>query len=262
MPKKLSVILISVIFGAILIFANSKGFLDSAKSATSAAVSPVGTVFSGTGEGVTVFFSSLFNLGKLQEDNARLADEVNKLKADLARMSEIEKENESLRKEIGFIAKTKLSYEAADVVAYDPSNIRGMVTINRGKKSGLAVGMAVTSEGYLVGRISEVTDSSAKVQLITDPTSAIPVAIQGTKINGIAKGELGSGLMMEKIPQGEKFKVGDVVISSGLGGEIPRGIIIGEIESFDAQENSLFVSAKVRVRSNINNVLRVLVIKG
>jgi rod shape-determining protein MreC len=261
MPKKISIVLITVIFVAILVFANSKGLLDGAKRTTNVLVAPIGTVFSSTGEGIAVFFSSLFNLGKLQEESANLENEVNKLRSEIARLGELERENDSLRKELGFARKGDYVYQSADVISYDPSNIRGMVTINRGSESGIRVGMAVTSEGYLLGRVSEIGKNFSKVQLVIDPTSAIPVAIQGTDINGIAKGELGSGLSVEKIPQGAKFSAGNTVITSGLGGEIPRGIIIGEIESTDSQENSLFISAKVRVRSNINNVLRVLVIK-
>lgn len=261
MQKKISIILIAIVFGAILVFSNSQGLLDSAKSAVGAATSPIGGFFAKMGGGITAFGSSLFNLGKLQDENAELSLNVDQLRADLALLREVEKENESLRTEIDFAKRGGFVYEAAAVVGYDPSNLRGMITINKGSADGLTVGMAATSNGYLVGRISELFEHTAKIQLVTDPTSAIPVSVQGTNINGIARGELGSGLTMEKIPQGDEVRAGQSIITSGLGGEIPRGILIGEVEGVISQENSLFVSAKIRVRSDINNVLRVLVIK-
>jgi rod shape-determining protein MreC len=262
MQKKISIILVTIVFGAMLVFANSKGFLDGAKTTVGVVFSPVGTFFTGMGGNVSVFGGNLLNLGRLQSENANLVQQNNQLKAEIALLKEVENENNSLRKEVEFIERTRFSYEMAEVTGYDPSSLRGMISINKGSADGLKVGMAATSEGYLIGRISETTEHSAKVQLITDPTSAIPVSIQETNVNGIAKGELGSGLTMEKIPQGEEVKTGQVIVSSGLGGEIPKGIIIGEIEGISSQENSLFVSAKIRVSRNIQNVLRVLIVKG
>jgi len=262
LQKKISIILIAIIFGAMLVFANSKGFLDSAKSAVGVVTAPAAGFLTGTGSGIVNLGKSLLNLGKLQEENANLSEKNNQLEAELALLNEVEAENESLRGEIDFVKRGKFDYEAAQVISYDPSNLRAMLTINSGGLDGLKAGMAVTSEGYLIGRISEITEYTAKVQLITDPTSAIPVSIQDTGVNGIAKGELGSGLTMEKIPQGENVVTGQKIVTSGLGGEIPRGILIGEIEGVTSQENSLFVSAKIRVRTGIGNILRVLVIKN
>jgi rod shape-determining protein MreC len=164
--------------------------------------------------------------------------------------------------ELGFTTAHNYSYEAAEVLAFDPSNVRGMVTINRGQKNGLKNGMAVISDGFLVGRISEVTDNTSKVQLIVDPTSAIPVTLQSADTNGLASGQIGFGLTMDKIPQGEQIKEGDTVITSGLGGEIPKGLILGTVEKITRQENSLFVSAKVRPSANLGSLFRVIVIKG
>lgn len=262
MQKKISIILMAIIFGAVLIFANSKGLLEGPKNAFGIVISPFGSFFSGLGGNISEFGSGLLSLGSLQGENANLNAENSRLRAELARLSEVEKENESLRKEINFVKQGKYDYETAEVVAYDPSTLRGMLVVSKGGKDGLKPGMAVTSEGYLIGRISEVAERTSKVQLITDPTSAIPVSIQGTNVNGIAKGELGSGLTMEKIPQGENVQSGQLIVTSGLGGEIPRGILIGEIEGVTALENSLFMSAKIRTTRNIESILRVVIIKS
>ena len=235
--------------------------LDSTKSAVGVATSPIGGFFANLGGGLSAFGKSLFNLGGLQEENADLSVRISQLEADLALLKDVQRENDSLRTEIDFVKRGGFVYEAAAVVGYDPSNLRGMITINKGSADGLTMGMAATSNGYLIGRISEIFEHTAKIQLVTDPTSAIPVSIQSTGINGIARGELGSGLTMGKIPQGEEVRAGQSIITSGLGGEMPRGILIGEVEGVVSQENSLFVSAKIRVHSDINNVLRVLVIK-
>lgn len=260
MQKKLSIILLALFFGLVLVFMNSQGFLSGASDFTGNAISPATTFLSNSSTGITGFFSGIFNIGKLQEENAVLSDKVNQLEVEKARLMEVQNENDSLRADLDFVKKTSLTYMPSEVIAYDPSNIRAMITIDKGTKDNVKVGMAVVNEGFLVGRIAEVGDEYSKVMIVTDPSSAIPVSVQGSSTNGLIRGQLGSGLMMEKIPQGDKVDVGDTVITSGLGGEIPRGIIIGQVEELESKENSLFVNARVRPQARLSNILRVLVI--
>lgn len=262
MQKKISIILLAIVFGAILIFANSKGLLSGGKEVTNTIIAPIGTLFGDAGSRITGFFSGIFNIGSLQEENARLSEELNRYMSENARLLEVQEENNSLRLDLGFTEKSGFEYVAARVVTYDPSDVRGMITVSKGANDGIEVGMAAVYEGFLIGKVDEVGEGYAKIMLVTDPLSALPVSIQGTDTNGIARGELGSGLVMEKIPQGDKIEVGDTVITSGLGGEIPRGIIVGKVEKVESRDNSLFVTANVRPEASLENILRVLVIKN
>ncbi len=261
MQKKISMILVVMFFGLILVFLNSQGSLNSAFDIYSQITSPVSTLFSKAGSGISDFFGSLLNVGSLQKENAWLEEKVNKLEAEVVNLKDAKEENESLKKDLKFISEKKIDYESASVIAYEPSNLRGMITINKGLKNNIKEGKAVVFEGFLIGRISEVGEEYSKIQLITDPTSAIPVAIQNSNTKGIAKGELGSGLIIEKVPQGEKIEEGDTVVTSGLGGELPRGIILGKVENIERKENSLFSNAKIRPQVDLTHILRVLVIK-
>lgn len=262
MQKKFSIILIVIVFCAVLVYANNRGMLSGAFNFTNSITAPVSLFFSQFSQRISNTFGGIFNLGKVQKENAELKDAINKLRAEVAQLSEAKKENESLKRDLGFIQKTNFTYEPAEVIAFDPSNLRSAITINKGSESGLSSGMAVISDGFMVGRISETSSKTAKVQLITDPNSAIPVTIQETSTNGITKGEIGFGLSMEKIPQGDQVKEGAIVITSGLGGEIPRGLILGVIEKILRQENSLFASASIRPSANLSTLYRVLVIKS
>lgn len=262
MQKKISIILLVIVAAAILIFANSRGLLSGASDWMGSTASPVSLFFSGIAEKTAGTFSGVFNLGKLQKENAELKNNVNRLQAEVAQLSEAKKENDSLKKQLGFVQVANLNYEPAEVIAFDPSNIRGMVTINKGSKSSIRVGMAAISDGFLIGRVSEVFENTAKIQLLTDPTSAIPVTVQGLNTNGIAKGQIGFGLSMEKIPQGEQIKEGDTIISSGLGGEIPRGLVLGKVEKIHREENSLFITADVRPSADLGTLYRLIIIKG
>lgn len=260
MQKKLSIILVALFFGGVLIFFSSQGLLSGASDSIGRTVSPITTYFSRAGSGFTGFFSGIFNIRKLQSENAELRNQLNKFQSENARLIEIKNENESLRKDLGFTKKRDLSYVAAEVIAYDPSNIKAFITINRGTKNGLKVGMAAVSEGFFIGKLVEVNESYSKIMILTDPSSTIPVEIQGSSTSGILRGKLGTGLVMEKIPQGDKIEIGDTVITSGLGGEIPRGIIIGQVKDIERKENSLFIDANIQAKARLSNILRVLVI--
>lgn len=261
MQKKISIIFLVIVFAAILIFLENKGFLDNTFSYFKKVTSPILIVFSQTSNKTSGTFTSLFNLSKLQTENAQLKDTVNKLQAELAQLSEAKKENVKLRKDLGFLNSGEYIYETAEVVSYDPSNLRGMITINKGNGNGLSNGMAVISEGFLVGRLIDVTQNNSRVQLVTDPTSAIPVTLQQSNTNGIAKGQIGYGLSMEKIPQGQVINKGDTVITSGLGGEIPKGLILGTVSMVIKQENSLFITAEIKPETGLNNLSGIIIIK-
>lgn len=261
MQKKLSMILVVLVFGALLVFLNTRGALTEAFNTVKNISAPASLFFSNVSEKTSGLFSSVFSLGKLQKENAVLRDTVNKLQAEVAQLSEAKKENEQLRKDLGFVTDNSFSYESAEVIAFDPSNLRGVLTINKGGKNGLKTGMAVISNGFMAGRISEISENSAKVQLVTDSMSAIPVTLKSANTNGIAKGGIGYGLSMEKIPQGEQINSGDIVITSGLGGEVPKGLILGIVEKITKQENSLFIDATVRPSANLGTLSSIIVIK-
>jgi rod shape-determining protein MreC len=262
LQKRLSLLLITIVFGGILIWANSIGYLSGAKDTTNALTAPVSLFFSNFSGKTSGFFSGLLKLGSLQKENAGLRDQLNKLQAEVAQLSEDKKENERLKGLLGFVESGNYKYVPGEVISFDPSNVRGSITLNIGKKQGLKSGMAVISDGFLVGRIDEVQETQSKVRLITDPLSAIPAVLQNSNVSGIVKGEIGFGVNMEKIPQGSGIKVGDTVISSGLGGDFPRGLIVGKIEKINKLENSLFVDADVAPAASINNLSRVIVIKN
>lgn len=262
MQKKLSIILLVIVFGASLVFLNSKGALDNAFSSIKSINAPASLFFSNISGKTSGFFSSLFSLGKLQKENAQLKDSVNRLQAEVAQLSEAKKENEELRKDLGYVKENSFKYESAEVLAFDPSNLRGVLTINKGTKQGIKNGMAVISNGFMAGRITDVSENTAKVQLITDPASAIPVTLKSANTNGIARGGIGYGLTMEKIPQGETIETGNTVITSGLGGEVPKGLVLGTVEKVTKQENSLFIDAIVRPSANLGTLSRLIVILG
>jgi rod shape-determining protein MreC len=262
MQKKFIIFMTVIFFGALLIFMNSKGYLNSPFAYVQKVTTPVGLFFSNASGETSGFFTGIFKLTSLQRDNAALKDKANSLQAQVAQLSEDKKENNRLKALLKFTTTHGFTYVPSSVVAYDPSNIRGNITIDKGSRDGLKPGMAVISDGFLIGRVSKVDPDTSHVQLVTDPNSAIPVALQNADTSGIAHGQIGYGLSMEKIPQGEPLAVGDIVVSSGLGGDIPKGLIIGKVEKIQKQDNSLFVTADIRTSADLSNLSRLLILKS
>jgi len=159
----------------------------------------------------------------------------------------MERENDILREQLDYKKYSDHNLLPAFSVGFDPNNILQTVTLNRGKLNGVKSGMAiVAAKGVLVGQIQEVSSTESIGLLITDGNSVIPSKVIDSQVDGIVKGEHGLGLIMDMIPQDKTIKVGDIVVTSDLGGKLPKDIVIGEIEEVLSSDNELFQKARIK----------------
>jgi rod shape-determining protein MreC len=192
------------------------------------------------------FWINIKDIRKLSEINKALEKENRKLISQNSNLKELKNENEILRAQLGFIQEhPEYKLVAAEVIGRDPNNFLQFMTINKGSRDGIKKDMPVISEGYLVGKIFEVDKTNSKVLLITNPSSIVNALIQESRATGIIKGELGYSLTIESISQEAKVELGDTVITSGLGGTFPKGLIIGEIIQIEKKEAEVFKKAQV-----------------
>jgi len=216
-------------------------------------------IFSG---GVSGFFEFMRSIGDLKSENEKLVGENQELLAQNNRLKDAEKENQSLRKELDLAPRLKFDLEASFIIAQDPQGLGNYFLIDKGGNSGIKTGMAaIVSNGILVGQVTEVYANSAKVTLITDPSSAINAEVQSSGAKGIVNGEYGLGLQMGMISQTEVLSEGDTVISSGLGGKIPRGLTIGKIGQIGQSPDKLFQMASVVPAIDVSGLRTVFIIK-
>lgn len=153
---------------------------------------------------------------------------ITQLEAELLRTR---RENEQLRKQLSFVEGTSLKAIGADVIGRSSVASERVVRLNRGQQDGVRLGAAVIFDGYLVGKVSAVTESSSDVLLVTDPTFRITATVENVQTPGLAIGGLG-GMRLERIPVGEKLVRGSTVFSSDIGGEVPNGLPIGVVAGF------------------------------
>jgi len=196
---------------------------------------------------VNEFFLSLFSLSSLERDNKELELQVAELEGKTAQINELKKENDDLKAQLSFQQNfPDFSLVEANIIARDPSGFSHSVTIDRGLSDGLAKEGVVVFGGYLVGKIKEIYASYAVVELIVSPGLSVPAIESDGRAQGIVRGSFGFGLALEEVDQSEQLKEGKIVVTSGIGGVFPRGLILGTIVKIENSKNKIFQSANLK----------------
>jgi rod shape-determining protein MreC len=252
----------AVVAGAVLVTVGALGQLGPLRWLFDHTVTPMGGGMANFGATVGDAISNLGSVQNLARDNSRLERENADLRQRLAADAETRRDNDLLRKQLGLEVAGAPRQVAAEVVAFQPDTYRQFVTINKGSRSGVLSGMAVTSEGVLIGTISDVQPTASKIMLVTDPEFKLTAKDQDTGASGIVRGQLGSGLILDKIGQTDTVKPGDTVTTSGLGGLVPAGILIGQVESVNARANVVFQVAQVETSMKVTSLRFAYVVLG
>jgi rod shape-determining protein MreC len=198
---------------------------------------------------------------RLRQRNLELEAEVSRLQAQIIELQQQLAETNILSALVDFArASPENRYQAAAVIARDPSPFLHYVVINRGSDDGLRRGMPVVTQQGLVGRITAVTAGAARVQLITDPASIVNVRLDPSGTEAMLAGELSGDISVDMIPQGADIKVGDLVLTSGLGGNFPGNILVGQVAGIRSRDQDLFQSGTIQPVVDFNKLEIVLVI--
>ncbi|MFN2108484.1 MAG: rod shape-determining protein MreC [Anaerolineae bacterium] len=242
----------------------------------------LGQIIAPVARGVSSILDTLGDLGQTAQDVQQLQEEVEALQSandtliqENFRLREFKAENEELRRILNFAQENPTyGYIGADVVergcdTYPCGTLVGEDTnpylqyliINTGTRQGVAVGMpVVTSGAVLVGRVARVSPNLAYIQLINDPQSQIAAMLQETRVTGMVIGTIEGGLRMVDILPDEEVAGGETVITSAAGGLLPRGLILGQVESVSYLESDLFQRAVIRPAIDFKRLEMVLVI--
>ena len=201
------------------------------------------------------------DLVRLRQRNSDLEAEVSRLQAEVIALKQQLSETQVLSALVDFArVQPENRYLAATVIGRDPSPFVQYVIINRGSDDGLRRGMPVVTQQGLVGRVAAVTSGAARVQLITDPASSINVRLEPSRAQAVVLGDLTGELSLDMIPQSAEVKVGDLILTSGLGGNYPSDILIGQVTGVRRIETDLFQNASVQPVVDFNKLEIVLII--
>ncbi|MCS6994868.1 MAG: rod shape-determining protein MreC [Anaerolineales bacterium] len=207
------------------------------------------------------FLTAPRDVAALRQRNAELEAEVARLQAQIVQLRSQASEMQALAALVNFSrANPENVYTAATVIGRDPSPFLHYLIIDKGSNDGLRRGMPVVTEQGLVGRIDAVIGSAARVQLITDPTSAVNARLERADREAVLTGAITGDLTLEMLPQDAALEIGDVVLTSGLGGSYPPDLIIGQVVSIRRRDSDLFQQAFVQPAVDLTQLKLVLVI--
>lgn len=201
-----------------------------------------------------------FALSRTAKENERLRAEQDILRSQGVRLSELEAENRRLRELLELEKEQKLLVLGAELVAKGVSPYERTARISRGKKDGLAPGMAVLHPKGVVGQVIEVLEDRSDVLLLTDQASGIDVFDQRSRVRGILRGSRYDELRFEYVPNTEDLQVGDEIVTSGLDGVYPKGIPVGVVSSVKKGKAQLFLSAAVKPHVDVSRLEEVAVV--
>ena len=205
-------------------------------------------------------FQKYIILIHLQRENVMLKQKMAELQQENFQMKEMAYANERLRRLLAFREKISSSVIAAEVIGQDPSSWFKSVTLNKGERDGVRKGMAVISPEGVVGQILKTSPYHSTVLLITDYNSAIDALVQRTRAKAIVEGKGENRCQLKYLLRSDDVIVGDVVVTSGLGGNFPKGVTVGEIRRVDKKEYGIFQYAELVPSVDLTKLEEVLVI--
>ena len=154
----------------------------------------------------------------------------------------------------------QLPVSAARVIGRPTSAWEGSLVIDKGSSAGFKIGMPVVAAQGLVGQLVEVAPDASKIQLVTDRRSGVAALIQSSRAPGIVQGSIDGQLALNFLDRSYKPKVGDTVVTSGIGGVFPKGIVIGDVSFIRDVRSDPYPDIEVTSRVPIQNIEEVLVI--
>ena len=200
------------------------------------------------------------NLTASKESLSDLKKENQRLTAKVAELSESKKTAARLEKMLKLKSTYNLKSTAAKIIGTSGDGYTSTVTIDKGSADGMKLNMPVTSSVGVIGQIIEVSRSTSKVRLLTDENSGISAMVQDTRAQGMLHGQADGTLKLDYVTSDSDVKVGDIIITSGIGGVYPKGLPLGTITAVDKSTNSVYYTITVKAQATMENNEEVLVI--
>ena len=238
------------------------GPLHTLQSAVSGAVSPLrivgGSIESATstvGDTVDNITADQSTLSGLREYNEQLVQQY-------SQMEEYKQEAQRLQKLLDLKDTYQIEGTGARVIGRSSEAWSQTVIINKGSDDGVSTGQTVMGTSGVVGQIVSTSSHTATVRLLTDPQSGAAAMVQSSRAEGLLRGSLVGLLSVEDLDADAEVNVGDVIVTSGLGGSYARGLIIGTVVKVDAQQGDTSRRAVVSPNDAISTLEDVLVVSS
>jgi rod shape-determining protein MreC len=207
------------------------------------------------------FFNSPRDMATLRAENAQLESEVAMLQTEIVALQENLAQSDILYTLLDFArSNPDHEYVAATVIGREISPFLQYIIIDKGSNDGLRHGMPVVTQQGLVGRIDALISDAARIQLITDANSTVNVKLQTAGVEGLVRGSVTGEITLDMVPVDTIVQIGDILMTSGLGGTYPPNIFVGQVLTMQSKQNVLFQTGSVQPVVDFLNLSAVLVI--
>jgi rod shape-determining protein MreC len=226
------------------------------------AIAPVQKALSFSIASVKDDWSRYIFLVGIVEENKNLKKEIEELKAVLISYQESYQEAQRLRKLLSLSDDYKYQFISARVIGREQAALSRVILINKGSSDGLKTGMPVVAPPGLIGRLVDVSWHVSRVLLFIDENSNIDAIVQRNRTQGIISGAGSRGLIFKYISKTQDVKEGDVIVSAGMGGVFPKGMLIGQVIHVDKQDASLFLKINVAPFADFSKLEEILILSS
>lgn len=189
-----------------------------------------------------------------------LRKENDSLKRRIIFNNDIYLENNRLRELLGFKKKTSYKVISSEVIGRSLDSWSSLAIINKGRHNGIRKGMVAINYLGLLGRVVEADMFTSKVMLVNDPNLSVSAIIQRSRQEGLVCGTLGGTLVMKYLPKDADIQKGDIVMTSGLTSNYPKGLVIGTVIDAVQEYSGLGVYAVVKPAADLNSIEELLLI--
>lgn len=234
---------------------------SAATDALAALAAPIQTALARAGQFAVGLWTTYRGWKDVRAENVRLRDEIARLRIAGLRADETADENRRLRHLLALQAHLPLATVAGEIIARESGGWVRSLTIGLGRQDDVRRLQAVITTDGLAGRVVEVRPATAIVQVLTDPASTVGAHAVAARTAGIVEGQA-RGTMRFKFMarEGARLQVGDLVVTSGVGGLTPRGIPIGRVQAIDNRGSALFHFAALTPAVDLAHLEEVLLV--
>ena len=211
-------------------------------------------------QGTHAIWSGYIALVDVRKENRKLQEELDRLRSENIELLEAKAALKRLQPFLEFKTKSPHSIIIARVIGRDSTSWYRTMVIDKGEQDGVRLDMAAIVPGGVVGRVMKTASGTSRIQLLTDHNSAVAAFVQRTRDEGIVEGTEKGLVRIKYLPALSEVQEGDIVLTSGLAGSFPKGLLIGGIHKVKKEDKALFQQADVVPMLDFSKLEEVMII--
>jgi rod shape-determining protein MreC len=221
---------------------------------------PVEIIFLSTSHYIYTTYHSFIDLKDARKEADELHRENAELRVKIRTLDDIVLENNRLRKLLNLTNITSIKFVTCEVTSSDPSFVYKNVRINKGSMNGLQPGMGVVAEEGVIGVIMRVSVDHSDVLLLVDPNSNLDVIVARNRRRGVLQGGMADSMQFKYLERGSSILVGDEIVTSGLTGAFPSGILVGKVTNIKVNSDGVTQTIEVSPAVDFSDISEALVL--